>query len=273
MQHVEKTERLRGRVAVVTGACSGIGLQFASQLAAMGADIVGVSNRREALEDAMIKLASTMGVRTHSLVLDLTLPDAAERVVAFLQARNLQPYVLVNNAGIFSFNPVVDTPLARVECFIDLHVRAVTKLTRLVAEMMIPAHEGYILNMASMACWMPMPGIALYSATKAYIRAFSRALHYELRPEGVRVMVACPGGIATDLFGLPANLKRLAVSIHALATPEAFVRRALKRLLRGRSQYINGFINRIAIVAIGALPRPGRMLVKTRLLDRGIRRP
>ena len=273
MPAVPQSERLRGRVAVVTGACSGIGLEFATQLAAMGADIVGVSNRREPLMAAMVDLSSRFGIRTHALTLDLTLPDGAERVMAFLEARRLKPYVLVNNAGIFSFNPVVETPMGRVECFIDLHVRAVTKLSRLLGEEMLKAGEGYILNMSSMSCWMPMPGIALYSATKAYIRAFSRALHYELRQGGVRVMVACPGGIATDLFGLPDNLKRLAVGIGALATPERFVRKALRRLLKGRSQYINGGLNRVAIVAVGMMPRPGRMLVKTQLLDKNIRRP
>lgn len=273
MPPVPQSELLRGRVAVVTGACSGIGLEFATQLAAMGADIVGVSNRREPLLAAMVDLASRFGVRTHALALDLTLADAAERVVAFLEARRITPYVLVNNAGIFSFNPVVETPMNRVECFIDLHVRTVTKLSRLVGETMRKAGEGYILNMSSMSCWMPMPGIALYSATKAYIRVFSRALHYELRGDGVRVMVACPGGIATDLFGLPDKLKRLAVGIGALATPQRFVRNALRRMLKGRSQYINGGLNRLAIVAVGMLPRPGRMLIKTRMLDKNIRRP
>lgn len=116
-----------------------------------------------------------------------------------------------------------------------------------------------------------MPGIAMYSATKAYIRAFSRALRLELKDSGVSVTVACPGGIATDLFGLPPRLQRLAVRLGALQIPERFVRNAIRQTLRRRKQYINGLLNRLAIVAVGALPDWLRIAVKRQLLDRNIR--
>ncbi|WP_304471790.1 SDR family oxidoreductase, partial [uncultured Muribaculum sp.] len=128
--------------------------------------------------------------------------------------------------------------------------------------------KGYILNMSSMSCWMPMPGIAMYSATKAYIRAFSRALRIEVKELGVSVTVACPGGIATNLFGLPPKLQRLGVKLHALDTPQRFVKKALRRTLQGRAQYINGGLNRMAIVAVASLPEWARLIIKTRLLDR-----
>jgi short-subunit dehydrogenase len=118
-----------------------------------------------------------------------------------------------------------------------------------------------------------MPGLAMYSSTKAYIRAFSRSLHYELSDYGVSVTVACPGGIATDLFGLPDNLKRLAVNIKALDTPERFTRLALNKMLARKQQYINGLLNRISIFLIGITPKWMRMLVKHKLLDKNIRRP
>ena len=151
-------------------------------------------------------------------------------------------------------------------------MRAVTSLTTTFARRFVARGGGRILNMSSMSCWTPMPGIALYAATKAYIRVFSRAMAYELADSGVTLTVACPGGIATDLFGLPENLKRLAVSIGALQTPEQFTRKALQRMLKGKRQYINGLLNRIGIVAVGMAPTPLRMAVKRRMLDRGIRR-
>ncbi|MDE6299150.1 MAG: SDR family NAD(P)-dependent oxidoreductase, partial [Muribaculaceae bacterium] len=132
--------------------------------------------------------------------------------------------------------------------------------------------SGFILNMSSRSCWAPMTGLSLYAATKAYIRVFSRSLHYEMRDSGVKVMVACPGGIATDLFGLPDNLKKLAVAIGALDVPEKFARKAISRLLRGRKQYINGWLNRFSIFMMGITPTPIRMMVKHRMLDRGIKR-
>ena len=117
-----------------------------------------------------------------------------------------------------------------------------------------------------------MPGIALYSASKAYIRVFSRALRIEMKQQGVSVTVACPGGIATDLFGLPKGLQRLGVRLGVLTTPEKFVKKALRRTLKHKAQYINGGLNRIAIVAVASLPEWARMQIKTRILDRISRR-
>lgn len=113
-----------------------------------------------------------------------------------------------------------------------------------------------------------MPGIAMYSATKAYIRAFSRAYRIEMKDCGVSVTVACPGGIATNLFGLPPQLQRLGVSLGVLMTPQAFVRRALKRTFRGKAQYINGLLNRVSIVFVASLPEWARSGIKHRLLDK-----
>ena len=113
-----------------------------------------------------------------------------------------------------------------------------------------------------------MPGIGMYAATKAYIRVFSHTLALELKESGVGVTVACPGGIATDLFGLPRNLQRLGVKVGALATPQRFVRNALKRMFNRKKQYINGFINRLAIVTVSILPDRIRLIVKHKMLDK-----
>jgi len=118
-----------------------------------------------------------------------------------------------------------------------------------------------------------MPGLAMYAATKAYIRVFSRSLHYETRESGVTVTVACPGGIATDLFGLPRNLQRLALRLGVLQSPEKFTSNAVRRMLKGKKQYINGWLNRLSIVFVAALPTRVRMVVKHRMLDKNITRP
>lgn len=264
---------LKGRLAVVTGASSGIGLCFARTLAGRGCDLVLISNQREALEQTAADTAATYGVKATPLYCDLTAPDAAEEVLAFLDGRGLEADILINNAGVFSFMPATEMSDRKTDVFIDLHVRAVTSLSRAFGRRMAAKGRGNILNMSSMSCWTPMPGIAMYAATKAYIRVFSRALHYELRDAGVRVTVACPGGIATDLFGLPDRLKRLALRLHAIQTPEKFTRHAVDRMLRGRMQYINGWLNRIGIVAVGVAPTWLRMQVKRRMLDQNITRP
>ena len=194
--------------------------------------------------------------------LDLTDSNAVASITEFLDRRDITPRLLINNAGIFDFKAVNDLSESRINLYVDLHVRSLTHLSRTIAQRMSRnGVKGYILNMSSMSCWMPMPGIAMYSATKAYIRAFSRALRIEVKELGVSVTVACPGGIAT-------KLQRLGVKLHALDTPQRFVKKALRRTLQGRAQYINGGLNRMAIVAVASLPEWARLIIKTRLLDR-----
>ncbi len=260
-------------MAVVTGASSGIGLCFCRTLASMGCNLVMISNQEGILEQCAADMEREYGVKALPFFCDLTAPDATDKITAWLDARGLDPDILINNAGIFSFLPVTETPARKIECFIDLHVGAVTRLSRAFAMRFAARGGGNILNMSSMSCWMPMPGIAMYSATKAYIRVFSRALHYEMRDSGVAVTVACPGGIATDLFGLPKNLQKLALRLHAIQTPEKFTRNAVSRMLKGKKQYINGWLNRISIVFVASTPTWVRMMIKHRMLDKNITRP
>lgn len=259
---------ISGSCAIVTGAAGGIGLQFARELAKRKCSLMLLDINAEKLEETAEMLTRYFGVTVHHLAIDLTLPDAVERIEAACSEFGIEPDILINNAGIFAFRPVTDIDERKIDAFISLHVAAVTSLSRWFAIRRKQSGSGWILNMSSMSCWMPMPGIALYSATKAYIRVFSRALDVEMRDRGVSVTVACPGGIATDLFGLPRNLQRLGVRVGALTTPEKFVRNALHRCMRRKPQYINGLLNRLAIPAVAMLPRSARHMIKTKLLDR-----
>lgn len=243
------------QIALVTGAASGIGAEFCRQLAAAGWQVLKV-DRTPIPDDP------------DAFEQDLTAADSTENIMAWLDSRDQLPDLWINNAGIFDFQEVCRLSPQRLDLYVDLHIRSLTQICRQVGERMAARGSGYILNMSSMSCWAPMPGIAMYSATKAYIRVFSRALRLELKDSGVSVTVACPGGIATDLFGLPDNLKKLALSLGAITTPERFVRGAIKRTLRGRKQYINGLLNRLAIVLVGCLPECVRIKVKHWLLNR-----
>ena len=255
--------------ALVTGASSGIGLEFCHQLASMGINLRMVSNQMQELANARDTLAAKYpDQRFWAHYKDLAHPDAADEIYAYCSQNGIVVDILINNAGIFSFKTITDTTTDSLNLFIDLHMRTVTQLCQRFAIDMKSRRSGYILNMSSMSCWMPMPGIGMYAATKAYIRVFSRSLALELKDYGVGVTVACPGGIATDLFGLPRNLQRLGVKLGVLATPQRFVSGALKRMFNHKKQYINGFINRLAIVAVALLPDSMRLIVKHKLLDK-----
>ena len=255
--------------ALVTGASSGIGLEFCHQLASMGINLLMVSNQMQELANARDTLAAKYpDQRFWAHYKDLAHPDAADEIYAYCSQNGIVVDILINNAGIFSFKTITDTTTDSLNLFIDLHMRTVTQLCQRFAIDMKSRRSGYILNMSSMSCWMPMPGIGMYAATKAYIRVFSRSLALELKDYGVGVTVACPGGIATDLFGLPRNLQGLGVKLGVLATPQRFVSGALKRMFNHKKQYINGFINRLAIVAVAILPDSMRLIVKHKLLDK-----
>lgn len=239
---------MTSKTALVTGAASGIGAEFCRQLGESGWQVLMID--RQPCPDAH-----------HSLQLDLTDPLADSKITDWLNSLDIVPDLLINNAGIFDFKRVCAMTPQRLDLYIDLHMRAVTRLCRAIIPLMAERGSGMVLNMSSMSCWMPMPGIAMYSATKAYIRAFSRALRLEVKDRGVSVTVACPGGIATDLFGLPKKLQKLGVRVGALQTPRKFVRGALRATMHHRKQYINGLVNRLAIVAVGALPDSLRRIV------------
>lgn len=247
-------------LSLVTGASSGIGLQYATQLARdYHSNLLLVSNQEQELQQVATDLAERYGVQTIAHYADLSQQDAAETLFAFCEDNHLEVDVLVNDAGVFFFNPYVETSMRRIELMLNLHVVTVAKLTRLFAEKMVtreltaeeqkericgkPRRKGYILNMSSMSAWMAMPGIQTYNATKAFIYNFSKSIWYELRPKGVNITVMAPGAVDTALFGLAPNLRKLAVALTVSIPPERLVKIALRKMFRGKKASTPGFIN------------------------------
>ena len=231
-------------LALVTGASSGIGLQYATQLARdYHFDLILVSNQEKELQQVAANLAEQYGVSAVPHFADLSLPDAAENLHAWCTEQGYEVDILINNAGVFFFNEFCETDMRRIELMLQLHVMTIAKMTRLFAADMCARRRGYILNKSSMSAWMAMPGIQTYNASKAFIYNFSKSLWYELKPYNVHITVMAPGAVDTGLFGLAPKLRKLAVALTVSIPPEKLVKRALKKLFKGKQADTPGFIN------------------------------
>lgn len=240
--------------AVVTGASSGIGREYARQLCERGYDVVMVSNEEVPLRQAAEEFAVAYGVQTYPVAMDLAVPDAAKRLHEFCRERGMVVDVLVNNAGVFRFDQVVDFPVDRVELMLTLHVTTPTLLCRYFGEDMKYRGNGYILNMSSISAWFPYPFISLYASTKAFLKSFSRAFRLEMLDHGVSVTAVCPGAVATDLYDLPKHLQRLALNLGVMMTPRALARRGLRAMFRRRARVIPGVFNYFMLGILVLLP-------------------
>lgn len=197
--------------------------------------------------------AATTEVRI--IATDLARVGAAQELYDRIAAEGIGIDVVINNAGIFSFCDILATPAERIERIILLHDLTVTQLCRLfAADMVRRGVRGHILNMSSYSLWMPFPGLALYSASKAYMRSFSVAFAKEVRERGIRITAVCPAGVATDLYGLTPYWQRIGCKLGVLITPDSCARRGLKALWRGRRCIVPDWWNRAWIPFCKVLP-------------------
>lgn len=233
--------------ALVTGGNSGIGRCYVRRLAALEYNVF-IAGLNEALNrETADEVRAQSGVEVVTLEIDLARREAAQELYEAVRARGIEVSVLVNNAGMFSFLDVLETPEERLDRLILLHCYTPTMLCRLFGEDMAARGKGHILNMSSYSLWMPWPGLATYSASKSYLRSFSTAYSKEVQERGVRVTSVCPAGVATDLYGLPANLQKLGIRLGVLLTPDGCARRALRAMWRGRRNCVPGWWNRLGI--------------------------
>lgn len=233
--------------ALVTGAGSGIGRCYALRLAALGYDVAIAGDRRCPLEEVAREIEEASGRRVLVLEMDLARVEASDELYDAVRRAGIEVEVLVNNAGIFSFCDMLQTPPERIERMILLHDMTLSKNCIAFGRDMAARGRGWILNMSSFSIWMPFPGMALYTATKSYVKTFSVAFAKEMRECGVRVTAVCPAGVATDLYGLAPSLQRLGLRLGALITPDSCARRGLRALWRGRRCVVPDWWNRLFI--------------------------
>src|SRR5438552_2408583 len=185
-------------VALITGASSGLGAEFARQLARAGKGVVLVARRVDRLEALRVEIERAGGARCHVIAKDLSRLEAPEELVAETTKLGLEVDWLVNNAGFGTAGRFVDLPLAKEREEILLNVHCLVALSRLYAPAMVARRRGSIVNVGSIGSFVPTPYMATYAATKAFVLSFSEALATELAATGVRVLALCPGATKTE---------------------------------------------------------------------------
>ena len=239
--------------ALITGGSSGMGLEYARQLAEIGCNLLLVSNQKEEL-DKVARDLRTDEIQVVPHYQNLATETAAEELLAFCQAENLQIDILINNAGMFFFEELTREIEAKALTMMRLHTFTPTRLCIQFGEEMKKRGYGFIINMSSMAAKLPCPGITIYSATKAYLKSFGKSLYFEMRPYDVGVTTVCPAAIATPLYRLKPNLLQFGVKIGVIGTPQWLVRRALKGMMRKKRVVKPGFMNIYLPPLIALLP-------------------
>lgn len=240
--------------ALITGASSGIGYAYAEEMASRGYSLVIVSNEEEAIQERGNALSRKYGIEAKPLYRDLAVPGAARELYDTCCKENIEIEVLINNAGMFFFEEMVEVREEVVEKMLYLHVITPTMLCRLFAKDMKARRHGYILNMSSMSAWIPYPGIGEYASTKAYLKAFSRALRSELADYGVGVTVLCPGAVATNLYNLSDDLKALAIRLGIMMRPEKLVRKGVDAMFRKKYLLMPGLLNKVFMPVVVLVP-------------------
>ena len=237
------------KVALVTGASAGLGVEFARQLSKRGHRLVLAARRKERLDE----LAKELG-NARAVAIDLSKKDAAAKLMADVDSNGETVDLLVNNAGFGLIGRFAKSDPKRLRQMIDLNVATLTDLCRAVAPRMIERKEGGILNVASTAAFQPGPNMAVYFATKAFVLSFTEALHEELKRHGVHVTCLCPGPTRTEFgdvagFGGNGLFDRVAMD-----SPEV-VAAGLKGFDKNKAVVVPGLMNKVTASSGRFAPR------------------
>jgi short-subunit dehydrogenase len=239
-------------VALVTGASAGIGFEFGLQLAARGYDLILVARRRDRLDDLAARARALGAERVEVLAVDLAAAGAAAGVATAVAPRGLDVELLVNNAGFGTHGRFERLAAEREHDEIAVNVDVLVGLTHAFLPAMLERGRGGVINVASTAAFQPVPYMAVYGATKAFVRSFSEALHEEVHPRGVRVLALCPGPTATEFFGTNVSPPRAPAPVRTVSD---VVATGLRAFDAGEPVVVDGAFNRVLVAFSAILPR------------------
>lgn len=259
---------LKGSTALITGASSGLGLEFAKQLAQAGCDLVLTARSTEPMLQLKEKLEAEYGVKTTVIPRDLALTDAGASLYERIISLGLKIDVLVNNAGVGLYGEFLEQGWEKMQDLLQLDIVAPVQLTKLFAKDMAERGAGKILMVSSIGGYQPCPLYAVYGAAKSFILDFGVALNYELRGTGVSCTVLSPGVTSTN-FLKTAGQKPSYYQRALMMESSDVVKAGIKAMIRGRSSVIPGWPNAFSAWVSGVLPRRFSAFMAYMLMKQG----
>jgi len=250
---------IKGCTALITGASAGIGREFAQQLAPRAKTLILVARRTMRLEEFRDELTRKQAaLQVHVFTMDLSKHKSVSQLCDWLEANGIVPDFLINNAGLGDRGSFVTSDFGRVNDMTQVNVVSLTLLTRKLLPAMIAAKRGAILHVSSCASFLPMPGFAVYAATKAYVTSFSEALRGELRGTGVTVTALCPGPVHTefDTVAMRANAPKEKAPEFTYVAVADVVRVALEGIEHDRALIIPGLAMKVGMFLARLTPMP-----------------
>lgn len=248
--------------AVVTGASSGIGYQYARVLAGYGYGIILVSNEEEAVSEKAEKVRADFNVKTVPLYMDLGRQTAAKELYDLCRERGYEVEFLVNNAGVYHDRDFLDDSEEFNGLILNLHVFTPAMLEYYFAGDMAARGRGYIINMSSVTSGFGIQRMATYSSTKGFLQLFSRSTHVELHEKGVNVTCVRPGAVATTLYSLRPSALRTGLALGYIIPPEKLARKAVRTAFKGRPQITPGLSTKLLQCLVGFVPTRALRLIR-----------
>lgn len=245
------------KVTLITGASGGIGEALAYKLAERKRNLLLVARNAEKLTTLCKKLVDKFGIKAQFVAADLAKPEAPEQVFAEVESRELEVEMLINNAGIGSGGAFTELALKSELEMMQLNNAAMVALTHFCLPAMQKQKKGTIINVASMAAFMPVPYMAVYAATKVFVRSFTEAITEECKSYNIHVMLLCPGLTKTNFnhaAGIDNEKGKALTEGASLQTPEQVADEALSALDKGKHFIVSGAKNRLGAAALALLP-------------------
>ncbi len=258
-------KRLRGTRALVTGASSGLGADFARNLAGRGCHLVLVARREEQLNALAQEITAQYRVEVDVIPMDLAAPDAPEQLYTQLKAAGKAVDVLINNAGLGIYGDFLDIPWERERAMLELDILTLVHMTKVFARDMVGRGFGYILQVASIGAYQPSPTYATYSAAKSFVLYFGEALRYELRKTGVKVSVLSPGVTRTEFLEVAGQEPTLYQRTMMMESQDV-VDAGIEAMLKGKASTVPGLVNRMMAESTRFMPRQWSAAVAHRFM-------